>query len=330
MSLLLSPLSTPKITLKNRLVMPPMATSKSNENGRVTQELIDYYNEKSQGGYLSLIIIEHSFITPQGRAKEGQLSIADNSFIEGVSRLADIIHKNGTKAIMQINHAGIAAKKEITGWDNVGPSNIPFPGTDNIPKMLTTNEIAYIVDQFKSAALRVKQAGFDGVEIHACHGYLLNQFFSPLTNQREDEYGKDIYGRMKIHLDVIKSVREAVGNDFPVLLRFGASDYMEGGSTVEDAKLAAAEFEKAGIDILDISGGLCRYTVPSLPSQSFFAPLSHAVKQVIKIPVILTGGISDVKTAEQLLHDGKADLVGIGRALLKDSSWAKKAVESLT
>jgi 2,4-dienoyl-CoA reductase-like NADH-dependent reductase (Old Yellow Enzyme family) len=329
MSLLLNPLDASRIYLKNRLIMPPMATSKSHKNGKVTQELLDYYDEKSKGGYLSLVIIEHSFIAPEGKASIGQLSIAEDSLIGSLSELADIIHKNGTKAIMQINHAGIAAKKEITGLDNVGPSSIPFPDTNHTPRMLTTDEISKITEQFGAAALRVKKAGFDGVEIHACHGYLLSQFFSPLTNQRTDEYGKDVYGRIKLHLDVIRAVRETVGNNYPILLRFGASDYMEGGVTIDDAKIAAAEFEKAGIDILDISGGLCRYTVPFLPKQSFFAPLSYAVKQVIKIPVILTGGIWDVKIAEQLLRDKKADLIGIGRALLKDSLWAKHAVEDM-
>ncbi len=329
MSLLLNPLDTPKIYLKNRLVMPPMATSKSNEDGKATKDLLDYYDEKSKGGYLSLVIVEHSFISPEGKASAGQLSISDDFLIKDLSKLADIIHKNDTKAMMQINHAGITAKKEVTDLDNVGPSCIPFPGTDNIPKMLTKNEISKIIEQFAAAALRVKKAGFDGVEIHACHGYLLNQFFSPLTNQRTDEYGKDIDGRMKLHLDVIKAVREVVGGNYPVLLRFGASDYMEGGTTIDDAKIAALEFEKAGIDILDISGGLCRYTVPSLPKQNFFAPLSHAMKQVVKIPVILTGGIWNANIAEQLLTDNKADLIGVGRALLKDSLWAKNAVEDM-
>ena len=186
---------------------------------------------------------------------------------------------------------------------------------------------------FKEAARRVKEAGFDGVEIHSAHGYLLNQFFSPLSNKRTDEYGKDIMGRIKIHLEVIKAVREAVGKDFPVLLRLGASDYMEGGSTIEHSKIAAVEFEKAGVDILDISGGFCGFMIPAASEQEqdqgYFSSLTSAIKEVVSMPVILTGGITETSAAERLLSQGKADLIGIGRAIYKDSQWAKKAVEDL-
>ena len=193
-----------------------------------------------------------------------QLSIADDNIVQDLKELANIIHKNGSKAVMQINHAGSAASKDVTGYEPVGPSAIANPRKGNVPKELTKSEIKIIIGEFVNAALRTKEAGFDGVEIHSAHGYLLNQFFSPLTNKRTDEYGGDLQGRIKIHLEIIKAVRDAVGDDFPILLRLGASDYMEGGSTIEDSKIAALEFENAGIDVLDISGGFCGYTVPGI------------------------------------------------------------------
>ena len=230
---------------------------------------------------------------------------------------------------MQINHAGSATDNKITGVDIVGPSAVPNPRTGNLPRELTEKEINEVIESFKDAALRVKNAGFDGVEIHSAHGYLLNQFFSPLSNKRIDQYGGDVLGRIKIHLEIIKAVRNAVGDSYPILLRLGASDYMEGGSTIEDSKIAALAFEKAGVDILDISGGFCGYTVPGSKVQGYFSSLTEGIKEVVSIPVILTGGITEAQAAEKLLLEGKADLIGVGRAIYKDSKWAQDAIESI-
>lgn len=329
MSSLLQSLQVGSLTLANRLVMPPMATSKADSDGKVNSGVLDYYTEKSEGGYLSLVIIEHSFIQQAGKASENQLSVADDGVIEELKKLADVIHRNGAKAIMQINHAGSAADEKVIGQIPVGPSVLANPRKGAIPRELTLQDITAIIKAFQNAARRVKEAGFDGVEIHSAHGYLLNQFFSPLTNKRRDEYGGDVHNRIRLHLEVIAAVREVVGDDYPILLRLGASDYTEGGTTIEDSKIAAQEFEKAGVNILDISGGFSGYVAPGNNSQGYFAPLTEAIKQVVSIPVILTGGIIDVQVAEQLLIEGKADLIGVGRAVLKDSNWAKKAIESL-
>ncbi len=331
MSYVRKPLQAGSLVLANRLVMPPMATAKANADGSVSQAVLDYYAEKTEGGYLSLVIIEHSFIHLAGKASERQLSIADDNAIPGYKKLADIIHRNGAKAIVQINHAGSAADHEVTGKAPVGPSAIANPRKGRIiPHELTAQEIRGLVADFQQAARRVKEAGFDGVEIHSAHGYLLNQFFSPLTNQRKDEYGGTVPKRIRIHLEVIAAVREVVGMDYPVLLRLGASDFTDGGSTIEDSIAAVQEFEKAGVDILDISGGFCGYTIPDGSNeQGYFSPLTAAIKKVVSIPVILTGGITQAQAAEELLTEGKADLIGVGRAVLKDSHWAQQAVNSL-
>lgn len=329
MTYMLQPIQAGKITLKNRLVMPPMATSKAEADGKVSQAILDYYDEKSQGGYISLIIIEHSFILPEGKASEQQMSVANDNTIEPLRELADVIHKNGSKTFMQINHAGSAASEDIIGTIPVAPSGVANPRKGNMPRELTHGEIQYIIQGYAAAASRVKAAGFDGVEIHSAHGYLLNQFFSPLTNKRTDEYGGDVRSRIHMHLQVIEAVRKAVGDDFTVSLRLGASDYMDGGITIEDSIIAAKEFEKAGVDMLDISGGFCGYNVPNASGQGYFAALSEAVKKVVSIPVIVTGGITEIQAAENLLAGKKADLIGVGRAILKDSQWAKRTMESL-
>ena len=330
MKYMLKPIKAGKLTLNNRLVMPPMATSKATIEGMVTQDIIDYYAEKSAGGYISLIIIEHSFIMLEGKASEKQMSIAEDSMILKLKALAEVIHKNGTMAVMQINHAGSAASQAVTGTTPVGPSAVPRPGKVDVPRELTVAEIANVIQSFAAAAGRVKEAGFDGVEIHSAHGYLLSQFFSPLTNKRTDEYGCDVYGRIHIHLQIIEAVRAAVGEDFPILLRLGASDFLEGGVTIEDSQVAAKEFEKEGICMLDISGGFSGYSAADMAErQGYFSPLTEAIKKVVTIPVILTGGITDIDAAEQLLAEGKTDLIGVGRAILKDSKWAQKSIDSL-
>ena len=329
MSYLLRPLQVGPLTLSNRLVMPPMATAKAGPDGEVSQAILDYYHEKSLGGYISLIIIEHSFIRPEGKASVKQMSVANDSMVDGLRQLAKVVQGNGSKAMMQLNHAGGAALPEIIGTTPVAPSAVAHPRNGNVPRELTHQEIKEIITAFSHAARRTKEAGFDGVEIHSAHGYLLNQFFSPLTNKRNDEYGGNVHNRILIHLEVIEAVREAVGQDFPILLRLGASDFTTGGTTIEDSQLAAQAFEKAGVNILDISGGFSGYIVPGLTGQGFFAPLTKAIKEVVSIPVILTGGITEAQAADQLLAEGKADLIGVGRAILHDSHWAKKAVECL-
>lgn len=307
--------------------MPPMANYRFKGHGKVNEALLNYYNEKSEGGYISLVIIEHSFITEQGKADENQISAAEDSDIDGLSKLASVIHKNGSKAAMQLNHAGSGACN--TGLDIVAPSAIAHPVKNNIPIELTRGQIKKIVEEFKVAALRTKKAGFDAVEIHSAHAYLLNQFYSPITNKRNDEYGGDIEGRIHIHLEVIKAIREAVGEDFPIFLRLGAGDYTEEGSTVEDGIFAAKEFEKAGLDILDISGGICRYTNPNSTEPGYFSDISSPIKKAVNIPIILTGGVTTAEQAEELLNKETADLIGVGRAILKDSNWAKEAVQHL-
>ncbi len=317
------------MTLANRLVMPPMATAKAEPNGKVSQALLDYYAEKSRGGYISLIIIEHSFITREGKAGDNQLSVAEDAIVPDLRKLADIIHRNGSRAAMQINHAGSAALKEITGTTPLAPSAVANPRRGDMPREISRKEIGDIVTAFKNASRRVKEAGFDAIEIHSAHGYLLNQFLSPLTNKRTDEYGGDIGNRIRIHLQVIEAVRSAVGPDFPVQVRLGASDYTEGGTTIEDSKFASQALEKAGVDMIHISGGFVGYTPPGLTGQGYFAPLSEAIKRVVSIPVILTGGITEIEAAEKLLAEKKADLIGVGRAILQDSTWAERAIETL-
>ena len=217
MNILQSPLEIKNISLKNRLIYPPMGTGMAN---------------------------------------------ADDDKIPGLNRIAVSIQKHGVKAVLQLNHAGMATSSMITGIETVSASALASGGGREISHPLSKAEISDIVSDFSDAALRAKKAGFDGVEIHSAHSYLLNQFYSPYYNRRTDEYGGDVLGRIRIHLEIIEAVRNKVGEDYPLFLRLGACDYTEGGTTVEDSIIAAQKFEKAGIDILDVSGGVYGFNVP--------------------------------------------------------------------
>lgn len=330
MKLLMQPIKVKNIEIRNRIIMPPMATSKS-DDGQVNQKLVDYYDEKSKGGYIGLIITEHAYISKDGMANNGQVSISNDSNIEGLKRITEVIHKNDSKVIAQINHAGSSANPEVTGHEIISASAVINNGytakTGIIPHEMNKDDIKRVVNCFAEAAKRTKEASFDGVEIHSAHAYLLNQFFSPITNKRIDEYGGSLENRIRIHLEVIKEVRKAVGEDYLVALRLGACDYMEGGSSLADAIAAAKEFEKAGVDLLDISGGLCGIIRPGHKEAGYFGELSEAIKKAVSIPIILTGGITEGVHAERLLEEEKADLIGVGRAILKDSQWAKKVID---
>lgn len=327
MSILNNPIQIGNLEIKNRLVMPPMATSKATDEGQVTEQICNYYQEKSLGGYIGLIITEHSYVNLEGKAGKGQISIADDNDLDGLRKLTEVIHNNGTKVMAQISHAGGAAKSEITGKNVYGASAFPMPRTGFVPLEMSLSDIQNVICDFTKAAIRAKQAGFDGVEIHSAHGYLLNQFYSPLTNKRTDEYSsRTLNGRLKLHIEIIKSIRKEVGNNYPIAIRLGACDYMEGGSTLQDSIGAAKILEQAGIDLLDISGGFCGYIRPDNKEPGYFSEITQAARKVINIPVLLTGGITQADTAELLLKYGKADLIGVGRAILKNSLWAKNTM----
>ena len=335
MSKLIRPLPLGKVRLRNRLVMPPMATEKAAEQGRVSDALCRYYDEKTKGGYFGLVVAEHSYINEEGQASKGQVSFSCDDDVPGLRKLVSVVHRNGSKIIAQINHAGGKAISVlgVPGATAPAPSAMPYTTTRGEAVQahaMVKEEIDGVVVDFASAAKRAKEAGFDGVEIHSAHGYLLSQFYSPITNKRADAYaGNSLEGRTRLHCRVIKAVRDAVGPDYLVALRLGACDYAEGGATREDAVEACKIFERAGVDLIDVSGGICGYRGNGSKEEGYFGEDSAAIREAVDVPVIVTGGVRTAAGAERILEQGQADLVGVGRAVLKDSLWAKNAVEAL-
>lgn len=318
------------IEFKNRLIMPPMATAKADDNGHITKEILDYYEDKTSCKLFSAVIVEHSYVDKRGKAHNSQCSIAKDSDIEGMSKLAKVIKNNNALAVLQISHAGSAGKKDVIGMSPVAPSCILHPGnkSSDLPIELSIDQIEDIKNKFIDSAVRGKLAGFDAVELHCAHGYLLDQFLSPLTNKRKDEYGGDIYARIRLHIDIIKGIREKLGKNYPIFLRMGAGDFMEGGLSKEDSVIAAKEFEKAGIDVLDISGGMCFYTIEDT-RPGYFDVVSKPIFENVNIPVILTGGIKKGTDIIDILNRNVCDLVGIGRSVFKDSNWMTRELKDL-
>lgn len=312
------------LELKNRLVMPPMHSGLAAEGGHVTEALAEYYAARTKYSAPGLVIMEHTCITEAGRASHTQLSISDDSRIDGHKRLTDAIHEAGGRVILQLNHAGAGAQP-LEPCDRVSASAISLPLKKldrGVARALTKDEILYLQEQYVLAARRAMRAGYDGVEIHSAHGYLLDQFYSPLTNHREDEYGpQSIENRTRFLREAFAAVRSELGDAVPMAVRLGGADYLPGGATEEDAVEACRLLEAAGVDLLDLSGGMCSFDRPDHPEPGYFGSMTEKIKAAVQVPVLLTGGVKTVADAERLLTEGKADLIGVGRALFKDAHW---------
>jgi len=327
MANLLSPIKIKNLKAKNRIVMPPLATRDATSIGMVTDKLIEQYTNRPKVG---MMIVEHSYVRREGRVSNHQLGIYDESHLAGLGKLAHKIRENGSLAAIQISHGGSASKSNILGRSAFAPSEIKHPGRDleETPTALVKDDLQELKRSFVKAALRAKKAGFNIVELHGAHGYLLNQFMSPLTNKRDDKYGGNLENRMRFPLEILKAIKGAVGKKYPVAYRLGCDDFLPGGITVEDAVEAAKMLENAGVDLLDLSGGLKGYDVAD-DKEGFFVYLGEAIKPEVDVPVIVTGGIKTPEYANKIVKEDKTDLVGVGRAMLKDKKWAEKAVEKL-
>ena len=309
------------LTLRNRIVMPPMQTGRATVKGAVTDRLISFYVRRSAA--LGLLIVEHSYVSAGGKLSPKQLGIYNDELIDGLEKLSARIHAVGTPVVVQITHAGGVANRQVIGAEPAGPS-----ATRNA-RELTRNEIEALVEEFAVAAERAIKAGFDGVELHGAHGFLLNQFSSPLLNKRADEYGGSLENRMRFPLMVVEKVRESSRGRL-LLYRLGADDLDPNGTRVEDSATFATKLEQCGVDVIDVSGGLCGSEPKQLRNvKGYFVPQAYEIKRAVKAPVIGVGGITDAEYADKLVRDGKVDLVAVGRALWKDPKWAEKVVEAL-
>ncbi len=330
---LFSPFRIGRLELKNRIVMPPMATNFAGADGLVNDRHIAYYEKRANGG-VGYITFEHTGVLKEGQASANMTLIDSDEKVAPFRKLVEAIHRTGGKIVIQINHAGRQTSSTITGSQIVAPSAIPCPVRREMPRALSQKEIQQIVEAFVQAARRVQETGADGVEIHMAHGYLLDQFLSPFSNQRKDEYGGNTERRMRAPCEVLRAVRNQVGSDFPVICRLSADEYVEGGLRLEESKEIAKALEKNGASALHISACVAASGYLNHPpyyvEEGVFAHLAQGIKSVVRLPVITVGRIRTPELANRILEDEKADLISMGRALIADPALPLKACQGKT
>ena len=321
------------LTLKNRILKAPQSSGMSNMDGTVSERLVRYYRDQAAGG-AGCIVVEYAYVDDIGaKSAHCHLGISSNEHIPGLAWLAENIREMGSVPGIQIEHCG---RQKFLGTQPIcAPSAIPWPklwdqyGVQAVPHVLTIEEIQDIVHAFGDSALRAKQAGFELVEIHGAHGYLLTNFFSPHTNHRTDLYGGSLENRMRIYVEIVRDVRKKVGPDFPVTIRLSGTDYEPDGFPIEDTIAMARVLEKEGIDAFHISGGdhhtMIHQVSPMAMSICHNTWAAEAIKKVVSVPVIASGSITLPQYAEEIIASGKGDFVGLGRPLWADPEWPNKA-----
>ena len=340
MAKLFDPIAIRGMEVPNRIVMPAMTTRLAAPDGGVTPDLIQYFVARAEGG-TGLITVEMCSPDPAGRHRARELGIYDDRFVPGLRELTVRLRAAGSRVAVQIGHAGGHTRQDVTGHPPVAPSAVPHVVQEVdtrsvLPEELTREGIRAVVQAFAEAAERAKVAGFDAVELHGAHGYLIAQFLSPLDNLRGDEYGGRLRNRARFALEVVDACRKRVG-DFPLIFRFSADEYAPGGFTLEEAKELAPWLAEAGVDALHVSAG-CYRSLPSgaimIPPMGYpggvFLHLARAVKAVVRVPVIAVGRIHDPEIAEMAVREGHADMVALGRQLIADPEWPRKVREGRT
>ncbi len=330
------------ITLKNRLVMSPMTMNYATEEGFATEKLIRYYVERAKGG-VGLIIVEGTFFTPEGKGYMNQLGLSSPEHAEKLHQLTKTVHglNNDVRIFIQIHHAGRRAHAEVSGHQPVAPSAVPVEPGGEMPHALSKDEIKGLAQAHVDAAARARDVGFDGVDIHCAHGYLVPSFFSPLSNQRTDEYGGDLYGRTHFLSEIIGGIKERLGKDFPLTIKISGDEFIKGGLGLAEMAEIALLAQAAGIDAIMVSAGApggekigdlnqahqILRTMPMMTERGCLVPLAAEMKKKLRIPVITVGRINNPTLAEEIISQGKADLVAMGRALLADPYLPRKAFE---
>ncbi|MCD6574584.1 FAD-dependent oxidoreductase [Candidatus Aerophobetes bacterium] len=340
---LFEPIYIGKLKLKNRIVMVPTDTSSASAYGEVTERMLLFHEQVAKGGTGFIIVGASTPDSATGKPTVTATVVDDDSFIPSLNELAEVMKENGAKCAVQIQHPGRQAA--TPPFAQVAPSDIVTqqPGSAGhervyggrrmykIARALTIEEIYDLIEKFSEAAWRVQQAGFDAVELHGAHGYLIAQFMSPATNQRTDRFGGSLVNRMRFPLEIIARIKEKCGEDFPVLVRYSADEFVPGGRGIEESKKVARMFQDAGVAALDISAGTFDSPWPCMDPiyypEGWRVYLAEEIKKVVDIPVITAGTIRDPRFAERVLREGRADLIGLSRQFLADPEWAKKARE---
>lgn len=316
--------------LPNRFVRSATWEGMAEDDGSVTPALVDCMRQLAEG-QVGLIISSHAYINPEGQATPKQIGVYKDSLINGLRQITQAVQGQGGKIVLQMSHSGCMANPKLTGQMPLAPSNVE--GIFKSPiKEMTTGDIQGLIEAFGLAAQRAKKAGFDGVQIHAAHGYLMNQFLSPLLNKRTDAYGGSVENRYQILREALKKVRSTVGSGFPVLIKLNSQDFMEGGLTLEDSLKIGRLLQEDGIDAIELSGGTLlsgqlmpsRVGITKEEKEAYFLEAAKLFKKTIKVPLILVGGIRSLHVAERIIEQGWADYISMSRSFIREPGLIKR------
>jgi len=313
------------MTLKNRLVRSATWEGMARPDGRPTPKMVDFYRQLAAGG-VGLIISGFAFIQPDGKALTGQMGIHTDDFADEYRAITSAVHEAGGKIVVQLVHAGGQTMSETIGQKPLAPSAVEVDQFQETPAELTLERIEQIVASFGEGARRAKAWGFDGVQLHGAHGYLINQFLSPLTNQRLDVYGGSIEKRIRFLMEVYRAVRKQVGPDFPVMIKLNASDNLKGGLVAQDADYAARRLSEAGIDAVEVSAGTpasgkknpARQKIINPDKEAYNLELARMVKGAVSCPVMVVGGYRSYAVAEKTIGEEFMDYVAMARPLIHE------------
>ena len=324
MSKLFEPGEINGMILSNRFVRSATWEGMATDDGACTPNLIDLMANLAKGG-VGLIISSHAYVQKEGQATPWQLGIYKDELIPGLKDMTDAVHENGGKIVMQLSHGGFFSYPKLTGQTPMAPSNVE--GISKSPRReMTGDDIQHVANAFETGAKRAKQAGFDGVQIHSAHGYLLGQFLSPAFNHRKDEYGGDIRNRARLHVEVLKRIRQAVGKEYPVLIKMNCQDFIENGLDLQDSLQTAQMLVDAGIDAIELSGGILtggklnpsRMGITSEDKEAYFQKEAQTFRSRIDTPLILVGGNRSYQLAERLVEQGVADYISMSRPFIRE------------
>jgi len=324
MTTLFTPSEINGMPISNRFVRSATWSGMATDDGASTHQLVDLMSDLAKGG-VGLIITGHAYVQQDGQAGPWQLGIYKDELIPGLKTIAHAVHESGGKIILQLAHAGFYAKSALTRQTPLAPSNID--GLSKKPrKEMSILDINKMVNSFGEAARRAKNAGFDGVQIHSAHGYLLSQFLSPFFNRRTDEYGGEIQNRTRVLLEILQTIRKIVGRDYPILVKLNSQDFSENGLKLKDSIRVGAMLSEGGIDGIELSGGLLtspklgpsRRGITSQDKEAYFHDEAESFKETINVPLILVGGIRSYNVADQLIGEGVADYISMSRPFIRE------------
>jgi len=312
------------VPLRNRFVRSATWEGMADQHGGATNQLVELMGELASGG-VGLIITGHAYVSREGQAGPRQLGIYSRDLIPGLAEMARMVHNRGGKIVVQLAHAGIQAAHRLTGMEPMGPSPLDTQGVPG--RAMSVEEIQAVVRAFGAAASRAVEAGFDGVQIHAAHGYLLSQFLSPHFNHREDMYGGSVENRARALLEVLAEARKAIGPDKLLLVKMNSEDFLPRGLSVEDSIRVAEMLAASGVDAIEVSGGMRLAGPQFMPSrlgikeerqEAYFKDSARAIRERTGVPVILVGGIRSFQVAERMVGEGFADYISMSRPFIRE------------